>query len=125
MAAPIMSRQTGIDKIKTFIYQVNRLRGKVPLTLNAAKIHNYRYTRIFNATKCRTRCLSFKSPLHFGSKQLWNISGGTLCPSRTRKYSSFVLGIESSCDDTGAAVVDDKGNIIGEALNSQTRLHVE
>ena len=34
----------------------------------------------------------------------------------------FVLGIETSCDDTGAAVVDDKGNILGEALNSQTSM---
>ena len=37
----------------------------------------------------------------------------------------LVLGIETSCDDTGAAVVDDEGNIVGEALNSQTSLHVE
>ncbi|XP_050418470.1 tRNA N6-adenosine threonylcarbamoyltransferase, mitochondrial isoform X1 [Patella vulgata] len=37
----------------------------------------------------------------------------------------YVLGIETSCDDTGAAVVDYHGNIIGEALNSQTRIHVE
>jgi len=37
----------------------------------------------------------------------------------------LVLGIESSCDDTGAAVVDDKGNILGESINSQTRIHVE
>lgn len=37
----------------------------------------------------------------------------------------LVLGIETSCDDTGAAVVDDRGNILGEALNSQTAIHVE
>ena len=36
-----------------------------------------------------------------------------------------VLGIESSCEDTGAAVVDSNGTILGEALNSQTALHVE
>lgn len=30
-----------------------------------------------------------------------------------------VLGIESSCDDTGAAVVRGDGKILGEALASQ------
>ncbi|ESO96349.1 hypothetical protein LOTGIDRAFT_227060 [Lottia gigantea] len=46
-----------------------------------------------------------------------------------RQYSNerkrYVLGIETSCDDTGAAVVDCSGNIIGESLNSQTSFHVE
>lgn len=37
----------------------------------------------------------------------------------------LVLGIETSCDDTGAAVVDDQGNIVGDALHSQTKIHVE
>ncbi|XP_060561727.1 tRNA N6-adenosine threonylcarbamoyltransferase, mitochondrial-like [Ruditapes philippinarum] len=32
-----------------------------------------------------------------------------------------VLGIETSCDDTGAAVVDEYGNILGNALQSQTQ----
>ena len=36
-----------------------------------------------------------------------------------------VLGIESSCDDTGAAVVDSNGAILGEALHSQTSFTVE
>ena len=43
------------------------------------------------------------------------------------RLSSFrkVLGIESSCDDTGAAVVDENGQILGESLNSQSSLTVE
>ena len=36
-----------------------------------------------------------------------------------------VLGIETSCDDTGAAVVDEHGEIVGEALHAQTSIHVE
>lgn len=36
-----------------------------------------------------------------------------------------VLGIETSCDDTGAAVVDEDGIVLGEALNSQTQFHVQ
>ncbi|XP_065843034.1 tRNA N6-adenosine threonylcarbamoyltransferase, mitochondrial-like [Oscarella lobularis] len=34
-----------------------------------------------------------------------------------------VLGIESSCDDTGAAVVDDCGNTLGDAIFSQGHIH--
>jgi len=37
----------------------------------------------------------------------------------------LVLGIETSCDDTGAAVVNEDGQIVGEALHSQTPIHVE
>jgi N6-L-threonylcarbamoyladenine synthase len=36
-----------------------------------------------------------------------------------------VLGIESSCDDTGAAVVRSDGRILGEALASQASIHEE
>ncbi|XP_042301596.1 probable tRNA N6-adenosine threonylcarbamoyltransferase, mitochondrial [Sceloporus undulatus] len=37
----------------------------------------------------------------------------------------IVLGIETSCDDTGAAVVDETGNILGEALHSQNEVHLK
>ncbi len=36
----------------------------------------------------------------------------------------MVLGIESSCDETGAAVVDDAGNVLAECLLSQTEAHL-
>ncbi|XP_074659318.1 tRNA N6-adenosine threonylcarbamoyltransferase, mitochondrial-like [Tubulanus polymorphus] len=36
-----------------------------------------------------------------------------------------VLGIETSCDDTGAAVVDSRGNILGECLHSQNKAHLQ
>ena len=35
----------------------------------------------------------------------------------------LVLGIESSCDDTGAAVMRGDGTILGEALASQAGIH--
>lgn len=35
-----------------------------------------------------------------------------------------VLGIETSCDDTGVALVDSTGKILGEALNSQQVIHL-
>jgi tRNA N6-adenosine threonylcarbamoyltransferase len=42
-------------------------------------------------------------------------------PDRTRLFT--VLGIESSCDDTGAAVVRSDGVILGQALASQHDIH--
>ncbi|KAG7240509.1 hypothetical protein INR49_026793 [Caranx melampygus] len=38
--------------------------------------------------------------------------------------SRLVLGIETSCDDTGAAVLDEKGAILGESLHSQKEVHL-
>jgi hypothetical protein len=42
-------------------------------------------------------------------------------PNRIEPF--YVLGIESSCDDTGAAVVRSDGVILGEALASQQEIH--
>ncbi|XP_060113039.1 tRNA N6-adenosine threonylcarbamoyltransferase, mitochondrial [Heteronotia binoei] len=39
--------------------------------------------------------------------------------------TKIVLGIETSCDDTGAAVVDEMGNVLGEALHSQGEVHLK
>ena len=44
-------------------------------------------------------------------------------PDRTKPFT--VLGIESSCDDTGAAVIRSDGVILGEALASQHDIHEE
>uniref|UniRef100_T1JHI2 N(6)-L-threonylcarbamoyladenine synthase n=1 Tax=Strigamia maritima TaxID=126957 RepID=T1JHI2_STRMM len=35
-----------------------------------------------------------------------------------------VLGIETSCDETGAAIVDSNGKILGECINSQLKIHL-
>ncbi|GFR82418.1 tRNA N6-adenosine threonylcarbamoyltransferase [Elysia marginata] len=43
--------------------------------------------------------------------------------SNIDRSKKTVLGIETSCDDTGAAIVDSDGRIIGEALHSQTPTH--
>ncbi|XP_048455075.1 tRNA N6-adenosine threonylcarbamoyltransferase, mitochondrial isoform X2 [Rhincodon typus] len=45
--------------------------------------------------------------------------GAAQCSAR------LVLGIDTSCDDTGAAVVDETGNILGEALHSQKGTHLK
>mmetsp|Transcript_20968 Transcript_20968/g.45729 ORF Transcript_20968/g.45729 Transcript_20968/m.45729 type:complete len:575 (-) Transcript_20968:116-1840(-) len=44
-------------------------------------------------------------------------------PNRTKPFT--VLGIESSCDDTGAAIVRSDGVILGESLASQNEIHEE
>jgi N6-L-threonylcarbamoyladenine synthase len=37
----------------------------------------------------------------------------------------LVLGIESSCDETGAAIVSDDGRVASDVVQSQVRLHAE
>ncbi|KFU87811.1 putative tRNA threonylcarbamoyladenosine biosynthesis protein Osgepl1, partial [Chaetura pelagica] len=48
-------------------------------------------------------------------------------PARSGKQhlGKLVLGIETSCDDTGAAVVDDAGRVLGEALHCQKEIHLQ
>lgn len=51
----------------------------------------------------------------------------TNCNAIGRRYHSGVkiLGIETSCDDTGAAIVDDSGKILGESIHSQQDIHLK
>ncbi|GAB5575825.1 probable tRNA N6-adenosine threonylcarbamoyltransferase [Prionailurus iriomotensis] len=46
------------------------------------------------------------------------------CPGKVFLHK-LVLGIETSCDDTAAAVVDETGNVLGEAIHSQTEVHLK
>jgi len=38
---------------------------------------------------------------------------------------AVILGIETSCDDTGCGIVDTTGKILGEAINSQHLIHLK
>lgn len=40
-----------------------------------------------------------------------------------REKERVILGIESSCDDTGVAIVSSSGRILGESLRSQADIH--
>ncbi|KAM6466960.1 tRNA N6-adenosine threonylcarbamoyltransferase, mitochondrial isoform 1-T1 [Liasis olivaceus] len=62
-----------------------------------------------------------KSPICYWNNYLREVSvlGGKFFSTK------IVLGIETSCDDTGAAVVDETGSILGEALHSQTDVHLK
>ncbi|XP_071443007.1 tRNA N6-adenosine threonylcarbamoyltransferase, mitochondrial isoform X2 [Hetaerina americana] len=42
----------------------------------------------------------------------------------TAVRTNVIMGIETSCDDTGCAIVDSSGNILGECLNSQQQVHI-
>ena len=35
----------------------------------------------------------------------------------------IVLGIETSCDETGCGIVDSNGVVLGDALHSQQQIH--
>lgn len=37
---------------------------------------------------------------------------------------AIILGIESSCDETGCGIVDSTGTILGEAISSQYLAHL-
>ncbi|KAM3608458.1 uncharacterized protein V6R79_025982 [Siganus canaliculatus] len=47
------------------------------------------------------------------------------CSCGKAPMSRLVLGIETSCDDTGAAVMDETGQILGESLHSQKDVHLK
>ncbi|XP_015214684.1 tRNA N6-adenosine threonylcarbamoyltransferase, mitochondrial isoform X2 [Lepisosteus oculatus] len=44
---------------------------------------------------------------------------------RTVSHHRVVLGVETSCDDTGAAVMDETGSVLGESLYSQKEVHLK
>lgn len=57
--------------------------------------------------------------------RLLQVRHTALSPSLGKAPSSrLVLGIETSCDDTGAAVLDETGGILGESLHSQNEVHL-
>ncbi|XP_046454656.1 probable tRNA N6-adenosine threonylcarbamoyltransferase, mitochondrial isoform X1 [Daphnia pulex] len=74
--------------------------------------------KLFHLNKCYHQFSS-------SSKDIWKTNETKLrCFHTPRSHQSLILGIETSCDDTGAAIVDSKGNIIGEALHSQLQTHL-
>ncbi|XP_057707478.1 tRNA N6-adenosine threonylcarbamoyltransferase, mitochondrial [Corythoichthys intestinalis] len=66
---------------------------------------------IYKANKHLQRLLS-----PFKRRRYGDVSAG--------KTSRLVLGIETSCDDTGAAVLSEEGTILGESLHSQKEVHL-
>lgn len=62
--------------------------------------------------------------IHDGMRRM-----GRILLNSKRRYCNerpaVILGIETSCDDTGCAVVDSDGNVLGEALHSQQQMHLK
>ncbi|XP_060067044.1 LOW QUALITY PROTEIN: tRNA N6-adenosine threonylcarbamoyltransferase, mitochondrial-like [Ylistrum balloti] len=96
----------GVDQIRTIKYQLANLLTK----LHKNHVVQSRCKQTFGLTvRKRNNTFDCSRPLSYSV-------------IRQRK---LVLGIETSFDDTGAAVVDDDGNVLGDALESQTKVHVE
>ncbi|XP_026768279.3 tRNA N6-adenosine threonylcarbamoyltransferase, mitochondrial [Pangasianodon hypophthalmus] len=51
--------------------------------------------------------------------------GFKTCRRASESRARLVLGIETSCDETGAAVLDETGTILGESLHSQKDVHLK
>ena len=49
----------------------------------------------------------------------WPLAVASIATEMASRRPQLILGIESSCDDTGAAVVSSDGRILGEAIASQ------
>nr|XP_057937226.1 tRNA N6-adenosine threonylcarbamoyltransferase, mitochondrial isoform X2 [Doryrhamphus excisus] len=56
--------------------------------------------------------------------RLLQLNQSSRCLVSARSCPRLVLGIETSCDDTGAAVVDETGTVLGESLHSQKEVHL-
>lgn len=65
---------------------------------------------------------------HSLARFLRNARKNALALSRQLRRNSSVariLGIETSCDDTGVAIIDTKGTVLAEALYSQSEFHAQ
>ncbi|XP_067005385.1 tRNA N6-adenosine threonylcarbamoyltransferase, mitochondrial isoform X2 [Anabrus simplex] len=74
--------------------------------------------------KCRKELIN-RCIIHIAEKwrgKSWNTSSYFHISTSSR---SLILGIETSCDDTGCAIVDNSGRILGEALHSQQETHLK
>lgn len=81
-----------------------------PHTSHAPSSRGLNKTNTVHGTQPRSRWDMIMEGMRRGMGQY---SGGPLA----------LLGIESSCDDTAVAVVDERGHILGKAIHSQLAEH--
>mmetsp|Transcript_907 Transcript_907/g.1914 ORF Transcript_907/g.1914 Transcript_907/m.1914 type:complete len:487 (-) Transcript_907:8-1468(-) len=102
--------------------------------IKAQRAERKRKKKAANAAKRRTKFIGLAKAVDRGQFKTTYQPGGSSGTSFVAKsglpqeYSTkpfTVLGIESSCDDTGAAVVRSDGVILGESLASQAHIHEE
>lgn len=90
--------------------------------------HAFRTSRFHGASSAldveKSKTNGFGSPKFYSDNSLryvldkQSLSG---LPDRTRPFT--VLGIESSCDDTGVAIVRSDGTILSQVVYSQNAIH--
>lgn len=116
------------EKTGNFLLDVLNLRVRVLVFgVFCTDVINVVYLSVLTQTRCKVclrsvavfKMFSFKLS---HAKKLLRV-GHTLRGGRASS-STLVLGIETSCDDTGAAVLDDTGRILGESLHSQKEVHL-
>lgn len=72
-------------------------------------------------------CLAAKNQAtinHGGSRRLSSCS--TIMErlrGKSPERNVIIMGIESSCDDTGVAVINESGHVLGDAIHSQLQVH--
>ncbi|GFO10097.1 tRNA n6-adenosine threonylcarbamoyltransferase [Plakobranchus ocellatus] len=105
------------------------------LSLSTCRAEQYSTSAMAVSMCCTYSKLKFLSRHRFMSipvrqimklKDIFNLGSAwrsVLITSEGNNRKRTVLGIETSCDDTGAAIVDSEGHILGEALHSQTSTH--
>ena len=124
MAAPIGKRafckMFGFKKINMRILRQSFKKSSF------SEIRALRMTFLLS-TKTQSDCQILKSQKHSvtSGTAICDVRGITFARAFHSGAKHVVLGIETSCDDTGAAVVDSDGNVLGECLHSQTAVHVQ
>lgn len=92
----------------------------------------FRHVRVFNGTRfstCRTRGHCCHSPRTISTRlqpkavPQQHQERAAEREDQGLAQRTIVLGIESSCDDTGAAVVTSSGRLLGEAVAHQHEVH--
>ena len=77
-------------------------------------------TAVGGAGQALARCEGRSS---CASRPLSSCGNGHASASECGGGNTVVLGVETSCDDTGVAVMKGDGQLLGNCLNSQTAIH--
>lgn len=61
------------------------------------------------------------------ARRWWSASAkrATVATAPRSRSVSYILGIETSCDDTAAAVLDGDGNVLSNVISSQWELNAK
>ena len=104
--------------VHSYLFDLQNYQKMAPITLGAASRRLLSCPRfspfLFAATHERQFSSITSSSTRGGCQKLLPTKSTFSFPCR-----SLILGIETSCDDTGACVMSLKGEVLGEALSTQ------